>query len=145
MLYAPEGLRGPGKGWFKRYQLQTFDLSFIRLSDRASVPILPVICIGNEFLHPFTVNIKKLAKLFYLPFLPLSPLMPVFALFPSMGVWAMRSRLRYFIQPLYQVDSKTDQVQSNVAHLERSLAYREAQALKEKLQDTIDSYLAQKL
>ena len=142
LLYAPEGLRGPGKGWFKRYQLQTFDLSFIRLSDRHQVPILPVICIGNEFLHPFTVNLKKVAKVFDLPFLPLSFLMPVFALFPSMGVWAMRSRLRYFIQPLYQVGSKTVQDRSNVAsQLGRSVAYREAQSLREKLQNTINKIL----
>jgi 1-acyl-sn-glycerol-3-phosphate acyltransferase len=48
VLYAPEGLRGPGKGFFKRYQLETFHPSFIRLSDRYHIPILPVVCIGNE-------------------------------------------------------------------------------------------------
>jgi len=29
-------------------------------------------------------------------------LMPAFILFPSLGVWAMRTRLRYYVQPLYQ-------------------------------------------
>ncbi len=146
LLYAPEGLRGPGKGWKQRYQLETFDLSFIRLSDRHQIPILPVVCIGNEFLHPWAVNLKKLAKLFSLPFLPLSILMPVFILFPSMGVWAMRTRLRYFIQPLYQTGStaavdEAEQIpaQNSALRLGRSAAYREAQALRQKLQNTIDS------
>ena len=44
LLYAPEGLRGPAKAWQKRYQLQTFHPSFIQLSDRYNIPILPVIC-----------------------------------------------------------------------------------------------------
>jgi 1-acyl-sn-glycerol-3-phosphate acyltransferase len=142
VLYAPEGLRGPGKGWRRRNHLQTFDLSFIRLSDRASIPILPVVCVGNEWLHPWTVNLKKLARLFKLPFLPLSILMPVFVLFPSMGVWAMRTRLKYFIQPLYQIGSDEQiSAQNTSTILGRSAAYREAQALREKLQNTIDQLL----
>jgi hypothetical protein len=72
--------------------------------------------------------------------------MPVFILFPSMGVWAMRTRLRYFIQPLYQTGStaavdEAEQIpaQNSALRLGRSAAYREAQALRQKLQNTIDS------
>jgi 1-acyl-sn-glycerol-3-phosphate acyltransferase len=130
LLYAPEGLRGPRKGWGKRYQLQRFDTSFIQLSQGNGVPILPVVCIGNENLHPWTLNIKKLQRLLKLPFSPLSPLMPIFILFPSMGVWAMRSRLRYFVQPLYLVED-------NDECTNRSKAYQKAQQLREKLQREI--------
>lgn len=133
LLYAPEGLRGPSKGWKRRYQLETFDSSFMRLSDRFSIPVLPVICLGNEFLHPWAVNLKKLARRFSLPFLPISILMPVFILFPSMGVWAMKTRLRYFIQPLVQIN-----LTAALGESKRSVAYREAQAFREKLQHTID-------
>lgn len=125
LLYAPEGLRGPFKGWRKRYQLQKFDVSFIQLSDRYHVPILPVLCIGSESLHPWAVNLKRLQRLFKLPFLPFSPLMLVLILFPSMGVWAMRTRLRYFIQPLEK------DINSGKG---RAAAYREAQQLQQKLQ-----------
>lgn len=147
LLYAPEGLRGPGKGWQRRYQLETFDSSFIRLSDRASIPILPVACIGNESLHPWAVNLKKLAKRLSLPFLPLSILIVVFMLFPSMGVWAMRSHLRYYIQPLYQVGvtpaSKTEPLaeQKISSRERRTVAYRSAQHLREKLQNTINKII----
>jgi 1-acyl-sn-glycerol-3-phosphate acyltransferase len=149
LLYAPEGLRGPGKGWNKRYQLETFDMSFIRLSNRNSIPILPVICIGSESLHLWAVNLKKLARRLKLPFLPLSVLMLVFSLFPSMGVWAMRSRLSYFVQPIYQpdlIESESDQLQEQKtsSREERAAAYRSAQELREKLQSQVTQLLSSK-
>ncbi|MBD2608767.1 1-acyl-sn-glycerol-3-phosphate acyltransferase [Scytonema hofmannii FACHB-248] len=134
ILYAPEGLRGPIKGWAKRYELQKFDLSFIQLSDRYQIPILPVVCIGSENLHPFAVNFRKLQRLVRLPFLPLSPLMFVFLLFPSMGVWANKSNLRYFIQPLYTPEINADK-------LSRTVVYQKAQQLREKLQSQINQLL----
>jgi len=157
LLYAPEGVRGPGKGWSKRYQLETFHPSFIHLSDRYHIPILPVVCIGSESLHPWGFNLKKLAKRVYLPFLPLSFLMVVFALFPSMGVWAMRTRLSYHIQPLYEpwiedvIEAEAVQKPKTSSQKmrspllvggTRSHAYREAQRLREKLQRQINQLLS---
>jgi 1-acyl-sn-glycerol-3-phosphate acyltransferase len=138
LLYAPEGLRGPRKGWRRRYQLEKFDLSFVQLSDRYQIPILPVVCIGNENLHPWTVNFKKLQRLLKLPFTPLSPLMFIFILFPSMGVWAMRTRLRYFIQPLEE-SNPTAGVNDKGT---RTTAYQKAQQLREKLQVKVNQLLS---
>ncbi|ALF52299.1 glycerol acyltransferase [Nostoc piscinale CENA21] len=132
LLYAPEGIRGPGKGWQKRYQLQKFDISFIQLSDRYQIPIMPVVCIGSEFLHPWTVNSKKLQRIIRLPFLPISPLMFILLLFPSMGVWAMKTRLQYFIQPLEQ------QIHTGK---DRADTYQKAQILRNKLQNQITRML----
>jgi 1-acyl-sn-glycerol-3-phosphate acyltransferase len=139
LLYTPEGLHGPRKGWAKRYQLETFHPSFIRLSDRYQIPILPVVCIGSEFLHPWGYHLKRIAKLLSLPFLPLSPLMLIFAFFPSMGVWAMRTRLRYYIQPLDQPSLETAQASSKAVS-----TYRNAQGLREKLQSQINQLLHDK-
>ncbi|WP_448270022.1 1-acyl-sn-glycerol-3-phosphate acyltransferase [Nostoc sp. DSM 114159] len=135
LLYAPEGTRGPGKGWRRRYQLEKFHVSFIQLSDRYHIPILPVVCIGSESLHPWAVNFTKLQRLVKLPFLPLSPLMFALLLFPSMGVWAMRTRLRYFIQPLQPVEL------DNYSKKGRAVAYQQAQQLQEKLQLQISHFL----
>lgn len=129
LLYAPEGLRGPSKGWFSRYQLETFHPSFISLSDRYQISISPVICLGNESLHPWTINIRKLGKIFGLPFLPISFLMPIFLLFPSMGVWAMKTRLTYYVQPLY--------LPLNSLATNHTNAYRRAQDLRENMQKQI--------
>ncbi|WP_242059853.1 1-acyl-sn-glycerol-3-phosphate acyltransferase [Oscillatoria sp. FACHB-1407] len=132
VLYAPEGWRGLAKGWRNRYQLATFDPSFVQLSDRYQIPILPVVCMGSENLHPWTVNIKRMARWLGLPMFPLSLLVVVFILFPSMGVWANRTHLRYFIQPL-ETPFRDRDWQPN-----RTTAYRKAQALRSHLQTLID-------
>ena len=142
LLYAPEGLRGPAKGWRARFKLDTFHPSFIRLSQRYQIPILPVVCMGSEFLHTRAVNIKKLARRLRLPFLPISFLMIAFIFFPSMGVWAMRTRLQYYIQPLYQPCSSSDSQAASDSARETSSAYQEAQRLKEKLQNKIYQLLS---
>lgn len=139
LLYAPEGLRGPRKGWRQRYQVATFDPSFIRLSTRHQIPILPVICLGNESLHPWAFNLRQLAARLHLPFLPLSPLMPLFVLFPSMGVWAMRSHLRYSLLPVWRLW----QTQAADPPQPRSAAYHQAQDLRAQLQTALTRALAQ--
>ncbi|WP_245915843.1 1-acyl-sn-glycerol-3-phosphate acyltransferase [Merismopedia glauca] len=131
VLYAPEGVRGPGKGWNQRYQLQKFDPSFIRLSQRYQIPILPIICLGSENLHPFAFNMPKVAHKLQLPVFPVSGLMIWFGLFPSMGVWAAKTHLRYYMEPILDFSTKK-------FPLSTSQAYRQAQKLRSHLQVKID-------
>jgi 1-acyl-sn-glycerol-3-phosphate acyltransferase len=145
VLYAPEGWRGLAKGWQQRYQLDTFDPSFVRLSLSQRVPILPVVCMGNEYLHPYTVNVRLLARWFKLPMFPISPLLLIFVLFPSMGVWVMRSRLRYYIQPLWcpweeerQAEEGGEEDMEADSPLNRAVAYRMAEGLRSRLQVVIN-------
>lgn len=145
LLYAPEGIRGPGKGWRSRYQLDTFHPSFIRLSDRYNIPILPIVCIGNEFLHPWAINLSKISRKLGLPFFPLSLLILIFGLFPSMGVWAMRSHLFYYTQPLFKPDLaatlSSEESLKEKSSLERSTSYQQAELLRQKMQAEIDKLL----
>ncbi|NJO42057.1 MAG: glycerol acyltransferase [Cyanobacteria bacterium CRU_2_1] len=136
LLYAPEGWHGLAKGWQQRHQLATFDPSFIRLSDRHRVPILPVICIGNEYLHPWTINIKSLARRIGLPIFPISIFIILFVLFPSMGVWANRTRLQYHVQPVVHVWEKQEHKTGQLQH--HTTAYREAQELRSKMQSVMN-------
>lgn len=132
LLYAPESWRGLSKGWRRRYQLATFDPSFVRLSRRDRVPVLPVACIGSESLHPLTVNLPWLARRFGMPLFPLSPLVLAFVLFPSMGVWAMRTRLQYYVQPSQSWEQpERDETQARTT-------YRLAEGLRSRLQTVID-------
>ncbi|HIK17694.1 MAG TPA: 1-acyl-sn-glycerol-3-phosphate acyltransferase [Leptolyngbyaceae cyanobacterium M33_DOE_097] len=132
LLYAPEGIRGISKGWQQRYQLATFDPSFVRLSIRHKVPILPVVCVGNEGLHPWALNLTKIARWFRLPMFPVSPLILVFALFPSMGVWAMRTQLRYYVQPQWQ---PWKDITTNLSH---RLTYEQAESLRSQMQQILN-------
>lgn len=141
VLYAPEGWRGLAKGWQRRYQLAKFDPSFMQLSYRHQVPVLPVVCVGNEMLHPWTVNVRKLARWFGLPMFPISPFLLVFILFPSMGVWANRTRLRYYIQPLEKpwLEQSENHAAPNPV-IDRTSAYYKAQTLRSNLQTLITKY-----
>lgn len=134
LLYAPEGWRGLIKGWRDRGTLDRFDPSFVRLSVRYHVPVLPVVCSGSEWLHPWTVNVSKLARWLHMPLFPLSPLMPLFILFPSLGVWAVRTRLRYHLQPIWHPEkTEVAEVASS-----RSRFYQLAQTLRSHMQTALE-------
>lgn len=136
MIYAPEGWRGLAKGWQQRYQLAKFDSSFVQLSCRYRVPILPVICMGSEWLHPFASNLRWVARWVQMPMFPISPLIPVFALFPSMGIWANRSRLRYYVQPVWR---PWEEAAIAPPVSPRSYRHQLAQKLRSRLQTTINT------
>jgi 1-acyl-sn-glycerol-3-phosphate acyltransferase len=141
LLYAPEGWRGLAKGWQQRYELARFDSSFIQLSVRHQVPIVPVVCVGSEGLHPYTSNANWLARRFKMPMFPLSPLIPVFVLFPSMGVWASRTRLRYYLQPYWHpwegLSSEPNQVRQTVLH-------RLGRELRSRMQATLNGLVGRR-
>ncbi|MBI3460594.1 glycerol acyltransferase, partial [Candidatus Acetothermia bacterium] len=96
-LYAPEGAKGMGKGFHKRYQLQHFHTSFLRLAAQYNVPLVPVVCIGNEYLHPYSYDLKWLARLLKFPFFGISPFSIWLLLFPSMLPWSLPAKLRYYV------------------------------------------------
>lgn len=135
VLYAPESWRGLSKGWSQRYQLATFDPSFIRLSLRYRIPILPVVCMGSEYLHPLTVNVKWLSRWLKLPLFPISPLVLAFVLFPSLGVWAVRTRLTYYLQGVWHPWEELDAEQSP----SQTVAYHMAEKLRSRLQDQVNT------
>jgi 1-acyl-sn-glycerol-3-phosphate acyltransferase len=138
LLYAPESWRGLAKGWQKRYQLAPFDSSFVRLSIRHKIPILPIICIGSEGLHPFAINVAWMARRVKLPMFPVSPLILVFLLFPSMGVWAVGSPLRYLPQPLWcpWEDLPTGESAPSTTQM-----YQLAEALRSRMQEEIHAQI----
>lgn len=73
VIVFPEGVRGSGKLYSKRYQLQRFGNGFIHLAMNHRTPIVPVGIVGCEETMPAVANLKPLAKLLGLPYLPLVP------------------------------------------------------------------------
>jgi 1-acyl-sn-glycerol-3-phosphate acyltransferase len=96
-LYAPEGAAGMAKGWHKRYHLQHFHTSFVKLASKHHAKIIPVVCIGGENLHPWSFNMPRVAKLLGFPFFGISPFAPFVIPFPSMLVWSLPTKLEYHI------------------------------------------------
>lgn len=72
ILVFPEGVRGLGKLWPQRYQLQEFGLGFLRLALETDTPIVPVAVIGAEEQAPALFNLRSLARTLKMPYLNLT-------------------------------------------------------------------------
>jgi len=74
----PEGFKGIGKGWAKRYQLQRFGRGgFVEVAMQTGAPIVPVAIVGAEEIYPMIGDIRPLARLFDLPYVPVTPFFPL--------------------------------------------------------------------
>lgn len=77
IVVFPEGIRGSGKPYRLRYQLQRFGHGFMHLAMEHKTPIVPVGVVGCEETMPSLTNIKPLADLLGMPYFPLAPLLPL--------------------------------------------------------------------
>jgi len=74
----PEGFKGIGKGWAKRYQLQRFGRGgFVEIALLTGAPIIPVAIVGAEEAYPMIADLKPLARRFGLPYIPVTPFFPL--------------------------------------------------------------------
>lgn len=78
VLVFPEGVKGSGKTFFERYQLQKFGTGFVRMALETKAPIVPVAVIGCEEIYPAISELKPLAKALGVPYLPVTPFFPLF-------------------------------------------------------------------
>lgn len=77
VLIFPEGVRGSGKLFKDRYQLQRFGTGFMRLALESNAPIIPVAVIGTEETYPSVYNFEALAKTIGAPYFPVTPFFPL--------------------------------------------------------------------
>ncbi len=77
LLVYPEGVPGIGKGFNRRYRLQRFATSFVRMSLRHRVDIVPFATVNAEYVNPYSYSmdwVNRLVSKLGVPFLPLSPI-----------------------------------------------------------------------
>lgn len=72
VMVFPEGVRGTGKGWNKRYQLQRFGNGFMSLAIETNTPIIPVGIAGCEESFPMFGNMKRVARFLNIPYVPVA-------------------------------------------------------------------------
>lgn len=77
IIVFPEGVRGSGKLYRQRYQLQRFGNGFMHLALQHKTPIVPVGIVGCEETMPSLYDIKPLARLLGIPYFPVAPLLPL--------------------------------------------------------------------
>ncbi len=104
VLIFPEGVEGIGKGFEKRYQIQKFSTSFLRLAHRYDAELVPVYTVNGEFLHPWAYKNDKLnhfVQKFGLPFFPISPFSPLAGIYPWMYYFSFPAKMHFvFGEPI---------------------------------------------
>lgn len=85
----PEGVKGLGKLYRHRYELQRFGRGgFVKLCLRTGTPIIPVAIVGAEETHPTLAKLSlPLHAMPYLPVTPTFPLLGPLGLVPLPARW----------------------------------------------------------
>jgi 1-acyl-sn-glycerol-3-phosphate acyltransferase len=77
VLVFPEGTRGTGKSFKRRYRLRRFGRGgFVATAIRAQAPIIPISVVGSEEIYPMIGDLGPVAKVFGLPYFPVTPFWP---------------------------------------------------------------------
>ena len=88
----PEGVKGTGKPYGERYQLQRFGRGgFAEIALRTGAPIVPVAVVGSEEIYPKIAELPALGRLIGAPYFPITPTFPALGPF---GVVPLPSRWR---------------------------------------------------
>lgn len=97
VMVFPEGAKGPGKPFWKRYQLLKFNVGFMELSLQHKAPLIPVALVGGEEQIPMLGNLKPLARALGMPYFPITPFFPHFG---PLGLFPLPVRYRiYYGEP----------------------------------------------
>lgn len=125
ILVFPEGARGSGKIFQRRYKLEPFGRGFMRLALQTNTPIVPCAVIGSEEAVISVHNWKGLAKLIKVPYAPVSPFLPILG---PLAYFPLPVKFRiYFGEPMQfsgpfddedtAIQAKVDEVQGRVQQL----------------------------
>ncbi len=107
VLVYPEGLRGIGKGFDRRYRLQRVSTSVVRMALKYQTDLIHFATVNGEYIHPFAYRSEWLnrvgKRLLGIPFLPLTALLPFILLqpwvfylaFPANLTFVRKSRIRW--------------------------------------------------
>lgn len=90
----PEGVDGVAKTIWKRYEIQPFHSSCVRLSLMLRVPIVPVAVVGSEEIYPMLGKIERLGPLRKIVNVPYIPVTPFFPWLGALGMIPLPTRFR---------------------------------------------------
>ena len=138
LLIYPEGVPGIGKGFDKKYQLQRFSTSFIRMSIKYKTDVIPVSTVNAEYINPYSYNSNTITRLINkigIPFLPLGLSLLLVPLQPWAFYMAFPANLTYVrgktIKPYELTDTPFEE-------LTRVDFAKIANIVKEQMQDDLN-------
>ncbi len=117
ILVYPEGVPGIGKGFNKRYRLQRFYTSFVRMSLKYRTDIIPVLTVNGEYINPYSYNLNFLNKIVNkvgIPFLPVGFMTLLIPLQPWLFYFGFPAKLTFVrgkrIKPYQMLDKPYEEI-----------------------------------
>lgn len=98
LLVFPEGTKGIGKGFDKRYQLQRLATSFVRMAIKYKTDIVPILTINGEYVNPYAYSsswLNALTSKIGIPYLPIGLTSLLLPFCPWMFYFALPARLTF--------------------------------------------------
>lgn len=118
VLIYPEGVPGIGKGFNRRYHLQRFATSFIRMSLKYKTDIIPVSTVNAEYVNPYSyksIRVNRIVNKIGIPFLPLGLSTLGIILQPWVFYCAFPAKLTYVmgkrIKPYEMTDKPFEEIE----------------------------------
>ena len=98
LLIYPEGVPGIGKGFNRKYQLQKFSTSMVRMALKYKTDIIGMSCVNGEYINPWSYSwepINKLSKKIGIPYVPIGLLTPLLLVQPWLFYYGFPAKLTY--------------------------------------------------
>jgi 1-acyl-sn-glycerol-3-phosphate acyltransferase len=134
----PEGIKGIGKLYRERYQLQRFGRGgFIKLALKTDAPIIPTAVVGAEEIHPMLTKVTWLAKSIGIPYIPVTPTFPLLGpmgLLPLPTKWYLAFGEPLYFNAEYGAEGANDRI----------LVNKLAEQVRSKIQLMIDAILKER-
>lgn len=134
----PEGIKGIGKLYRERYQLQRFGRGgFVKLALKCDAPIIPTAVVGAEEIHPMLTKITWLTRSLGIPYLPVTPTFPALGpigLLPLPTKWFIAFGEPLYFNTEYGPDGANDRI----------LVNKLAEQVRARIQQMIDELLKER-
>jgi len=144
LLVYPEGVAGIGKGYNRRYQLQRFATSFIRMSIKYRTDIIPFATVNGEYINPYVLTwpwLNRWSQKIGIPYIPVGFHTLLLIFFPWLFYYGLPARLTYVmgkrIKP-YEMTSKTHE-ELTEAEI-KDIRDRVKQQMQQELNEAVKEY-----
>jgi 1-acyl-sn-glycerol-3-phosphate acyltransferase len=130
-LVFPEGTKGTGKLYAKRYQLNRFGRGgFVEIAMRSGVPVVPIAVVGAEESMPIVWKSNRLAKMMGIPYFPVTANMLAFGPLGLLAYFPAKFRIRV-LPPVYF------DVPANQERYSRARVMDESEHIRHLIQDAL--------
>ncbi len=144
VLVYPEGVPGIGKGFDKKYQLQEFKTSFIRMSVKYKTDIVGISTINGEYINPWAYSSKFVNRLMNkigIPFLPLGFITPFILLQPWLFYFGFPAKLIFVLGRRFKPYEMFDKPYEKISQEEfRKAAAKIRDLMQEDMDKAVEEY-----